>query len=146
MGIHPHGCEALVAIHLEKGHVIVGQDTDYDSTPRRIHHEWMCKLDKEYFLGKASVERTNRVELNKMLVGFEIPDGAPLEGAIVWSDGEYAGYVTSAAWSFALEKGVALGWLDYINGELPTDVTISGMAAKRVDVPFYDKEAKRARG
>lgn len=146
MGIHPHGLEALVALRLEKGHVIVGQDTDFDSTPRRIHHEWMCKLDKEYFLGKASVERTNRVELDKMLVGFEIPDGAPLEGAIIWADGEYAGYVTSAAWSFALEKGVALGWLDYVNGELPTDVMINGMAAKRVEVPFYDKEAKRARG
>ncbi|MEM8859743.1 MAG: 2Fe-2S iron-sulfur cluster-binding protein, partial [Chloroflexota bacterium] len=81
-GIHPHGLEALVALRLEKGHVIVGQDTDYDSTPRRLHHEWMCRLDKEYFIGKASVERTNRVELDKMLVGFEIPEGAPAKGPL----------------------------------------------------------------
>ena len=146
MGIYPHGLEALTALRLEKGHVIVGQDTDYDSTPRRIHHEWMCKLDKEYFIGKASVERTNRIELDKMLVGFEIEEGACREGAVIWNGDEFAGHVTSAAWSFALNKGIALGWLDYFDGELPETVTINGMTAKRVDVPFYDKEAARARG
>lgn len=145
MGIHPHGLEALTALRLEKGHVIVGQDTDYDSTPRRIHHEWMCKLDKDYFIGKASVERTNRVELDKMLVGFEIEEGACREGAVIWNGKEFAGHVTSAAWSFALNKGVALGWLDFFDGELPETVTINGMTAKRADVPFYDKEAARAR-
>lgn len=145
MGIHPHGLEALTALRLEKGHVIVGQDTDYDSTPRRIHHEWMCKLDKDYFIGKASVERTNRIELDKMLVGFEIEEAACKEGAVIWNGDQFAGNVTSAAWSFALNKGVALGWLDFFDGELPETVTINGMTAKRVDVPFYDKEAARAR-
>ena len=59
--------------------------------------------------------------------------------------GEFAGHVTSAAWSPVLGKGIALGWLRYRNGELPVDVTISGAPARRVKVPFYDKEATRAR-
>jgi sarcosine oxidase, subunit alpha len=145
LGIRPHGLEALTLLRLEKGHVIVGQDTDYDSTPRRIHHEWMCKLDKEQFLGRASVIRTNRIELDKMLVGFEIEEGAPREGAVIWHGDDFAGHVTSAGWSFALNKGLALGWLDYFDGNLPQTVTISGMTARRVDLPFYDKEAARAR-
>lgn len=145
LGIKPHGLEALTMLRLEKGHVIVGQDTDYDSTPRRIHHEWMCKLDKDYFLGRASVIRTNRIPLDKMLVGFEVDEGAPREGAIIWHGDEFAGHVTSAAWSWVLNKGIALGWLDYFDGELPQTVTINGMQARRVDLPFYDKEAVRAR-
>ena len=145
LGIKPHGLEALTMLRLEKGHVIVGQDTDFDSTPRRIHHDWMCKLDKEYFLGRAGVLRTNKVPLDKMLVGFEIADGAPKEGAVIWHGDQFAGHVTSAAWSWALDKGIALGWLDYFDGDLPESVTINGMTAKRVDVPFYDKEAARAR-
>lgn len=146
LGIRPHGLEALVLLRLEKGHIIVGQDTDYDSTPRRINHEWMCRLDKESFLGKASVLRTSRIPLDRRLVGFEISDGAPQEGAVVWNGDRFAGHVTSAGWSWSLGKGVALGWLDFFDGELPETVTISGMTAHRVDLPFYDKEGKRARG
>ena len=145
LGIKPHGLEALVMLRLEKGHIIVGQDTDYDSTPRRIHHEWMCKLDKEHFLGRAALLRTNKIPLDKMLVGFEIADGAPSEGAVIWHKGEFAGHITSAAWSWVLNKGIALGWLDYVDGALPKTVTINGMTAQRVEVPFYDKEATRAR-
>ncbi len=145
LGIKPHGLEALVMLRLEKGHIIVGQDTDYDSTPRRIHHEWMVKPEKEFFLGRTSMMRTGRIELDKMLVGFEVAEGVPQEGAVVWHDEEYAGYLTSAAWSPVLQKGIALGWLYYQDGELPTDVTINGQPARRVDLPFYDKEAARAR-
>ena len=32
LGIKPHGLDALTRLRLEKGHVIVGQDTDFDST------------------------------------------------------------------------------------------------------------------
>jgi len=105
----------------------------------------MCKLEKDYFLGRTSVVRTNQIPLDKMLVGFEIAEGAPKEGAVIWHDNEFAGHVTSAAWSWTLNRGVALGWLDYIDGELPESVTINGMTAQRVEVPFYDKEAARAR-
>lgn len=145
LGIKPHGLEALTLLRLEKGHVIVGQDTDFDSTPRRLHHEWMCKLGKEFFLGRRAVERTNQIPLDKMLVGFELDQGAPLEGAVIWHGDEIAGHVTSAGWSGILGKGIALGWLDYFDGALPEQVTISGMAARRVAVPFYDKEGSRAK-
>ena len=145
LGIKPHGLEALQVLRLEKGHIIIGQDSDYDSTPRRIHHEWMVKPEKEFFLGRTAILRTSRVPLDKMLVGFEIDDDAPREGAVIWHGDEIAGHITSSAWSPVLGKGIALGWLDYFDGQLPETVTINDLLARRVALPFYDKEGARAR-
>ncbi len=145
LGIKPHGLETLLDLRLEKGHIIVGQDTDFDSTPRRIDHEWAVKLDKDNFVGKQSIIRTNAIERDKMLVGFEMDDIAPNEGAIIYQDGEYMGYLTSSAWSPVLNKGVMLGWLFYKDGQLAQEVMIHGKTARRVALPFYDKEGARAR-
>lgn len=145
-GLRPHGLAALERLRLEKGHILVGQDTDFDSTPRRIHHEWAVKLDKPEFIGRHAVERTNKIPLDKLLVGLEMPDGpAPIEGAVIQYDGQFAGHVTSSAWSPVLNKTVMLGWLYTIDDILPEEVTIDGRIARRVPVPFYDKEASRAR-
>ena len=46
LGVRPHGLQALFALRLEKGHVIVGMDTEMDSTPRRLNMDWAVKLDK----------------------------------------------------------------------------------------------------
>ena len=145
LGIKPHGLEAMMKLRLEKGHIIVGQDTDFDSTPRRIHHEWMVKLDKTDFIGRNAIIRTNKVPLNRQLVGLEMAGTAPIEGAVIWRDGEYAGYVTSSSYSPVLGKSIMLGWLYLSDGNLPTDVTIDGRPAHRVPVPFYDPEGSRAR-
>ncbi|MBK7896612.1 MAG: (2Fe-2S)-binding protein [Anaerolineaceae bacterium] len=145
-GIRPHGLHTLLRLRLEKGHIIVGQDTDFDSTPRRIHHDWAVKLEKPAFIGRHAVERTNKIPLDKLLVGLEMADGpAPMEGAVIWHDGQFAGHITSSAWSPVLHKAVMLGWLHYFDGHLPETVTIDGRSARRVPVPFYDKEAARAR-
>lgn len=145
LGIRPHGMKTLLELRLEKGHIVVGQDTDFDSTPRRIDHEWAVKRDKEDFLGRQAVERTGRAPLDRQLVGLEMELPAPIEGAVVWSGDRYAGYVTSAAASPALGKAVMLAWLLLENGALPSDVTVAGRPAKRVPTPFYDPESQRAR-
>jgi glycine cleavage system aminomethyltransferase T len=145
LGLHPHGLETLLDLRLEKGHIVVGQDTDYDSTPRRIHHEWAARLDKKEFIGLAAVQRTNQIPLDRQLVGLEMELPAPIDGEVIWTKGEYAGYVTSATASPTLGKAVMLGWLDLVEGELPEEVTIEGRPARRVPLPFYDPEGARAR-
>jgi glycine cleavage system aminomethyltransferase T len=144
-GIKPHGLETLLNLRLEKGHIVVGQDTDYDSTPRRIHHEWAVKLDKDEFVGRQAVERTNRVELDRQLVGLEMELPAPLEGEVIWQGERWVGNVTSSADSRVLGRAVMLAWLDFVDGELPEEVTIDGRPARRVPLPFYDSESERAR-
>ena len=144
-GVRPHGLETLLRLRLEKGHIIVGQDTDFDSTARRIHHNWAVKLDKPEFIGRHAVTRTDKISLDKMLVGLEIAGEPPIEGAVLWHNGDFAGHVTSSTWSPVLGKSVMLGWLYTFDDHLPEEVTVDGRIARRVPVPFYDKEASRAR-
>lgn len=145
-GILPHGLEALQLLRLEKGHILVGVDTDFDSTPRRIQHEWACSLDKPNdFLGKRSVIRTNEINLDRVLVGFRT-ERPTVDGALLYSNGVYCGYVTSAGWSPTIGHGISMAWLYYgPDGQLPGDVEIDGMAAVRVPMPFYDPEGGKAR-
>ncbi len=153
LGIRPHGIEALLKLRLEKGHVIVGQDTDFDSTPRRIQHEWAVTLGKTGpdgspvdFVGRQGVLRTNKIPLDKQLCALEMPSPAPHEGMLIRHlNGDYAGYVTSSCDSPVLKKAVMLGWVRLNDGALPDEVLIDGRVAARVRAPFYDKEGARAR-
>jgi sarcosine oxidase, subunit alpha len=145
LGIKPHGIQTLLQLRLEKGHIIVGQDSDFDSTPRRVNMEWAVKLDKQDFVGKAAVLRTNKIPLDKQLVGLEMEAPAPIDGTTIWNGENYAGYVTSSTYSHILGKVVMLGWVRLVNGELPTVVRVDGREARRVPTPFYDPEGNRAR-
>lgn len=138
-------------LRLEKGHIIVGQDTDFHSTPRRLNHEWAVRLDKPAFVGRTAVIRTNKIPLDRQLAGFEMVGAAPAEGATIWNGTEFAGFVTSSGWSQSLGKSVMLGWMRMPqtaspnDSAWPTDVTIDGRPARRVATPFYDPEGLRAR-
>ena len=147
LGCRPHGLDALLRLRLEKGHILVGQDTDYDSTPRRIGHEWAVDGGKEDFVGKPALARTDPIPLDRRLVGLEMDGPAPIEGAVVWNDGDYAGYLTSSADSPVLGRAVMLGWVATIDdqGRLPETVTVDGRAARVTSPPFYDPGGERAR-
>ena len=146
LGIRPHGLKALLQLRLEKGHILVGQDTDFDSTPRRIAHEWAVRLDKPDFVGKQALLRTNKLPLNRQLSSWEMAAPAPIEGATIWQGDEYLGYVTSCTFSPVLGKVVLLGWVAVQpDGSLPEMVTIDGRPATPSPTPFYDPQGERTR-
>ena len=145
LGIKPHGIDVLLRLRLEKGHIIVGQDTDFDSTPRRLNHEWAVNMKKDYFVGKAAILRTNKIPLDRQLVGLEMDGPAPIEGSVMWYQGQFAGSVTSSSYSHVLGKTVMLAWLEMFDGELPSEVIIHDRMARRVSTPFYDVEGHRAK-
>jgi glycine cleavage system aminomethyltransferase T len=145
--ILPHGLQALEQLRLEKGHILIGVDSDYDSTPRRLDHEWAVNLNKGDFIGRDAILRTNDIPLDKMLVGLTTPGPtAPLEGAVIWNEADYSGYVTSSFWSPTLQKGVMLGWVSLVDGAVPPSLTIAGLDAAVTPLPFYDPGGGRARG
>lgn len=147
LGIHPHGIDALFALRLEKGHVIIGMDTEFDSTPRRLGMEWAAKLDKPDFVGRQALVRTNRLPLDRQLVGLETEGPAPIEGSVLSTSSDpVAGWVTSSRYSMVLGKTVMLGWLKLVDGLLPEEAICDGRTARRVTLPFYDPEGLRARG
>jgi sarcosine oxidase subunit alpha len=145
LDIRPHGLDALRLLRLEKGHIIVGQDTDYDTTPSKLNMNWIVHDDKPWFVGKRGIERANKHELQRRLVGVSFPAHAPPEGAALSSNGRNIGYISSSGWSPLLECGVSLGWISRLNGSFPTEVECEGDVGHVVDHAFYDPEGKRLR-
>ena len=56
LGIRPFGVEAQRVLRLEKGHIIVGQDTDGLTHPAEAGMEWALAKKKPFFVGKRSIE------------------------------------------------------------------------------------------
>jgi len=143
LGIRPHGLQALFGLRLEKGHVIIGMDTELDTTPRRLGMDWAVNMDKPDFLGREALARTARLPDQRRLVGLTMPGTAPTEGSPIWSGGDIVGHVTSSFASPTLGQAVMLGWLK--RAPFPDQVEIDGRLAAVTPPPFYDPEGQRAR-
>jgi glycine cleavage system aminomethyltransferase T len=146
LGIRPHGLQALFGLRLEKGHIIVGQDTEMDSSPRRVGMDWAVKLDKPAFIGRDALLRTASLPDERRLFGFTMDGPAPLEGSVIRQqlDGPVVGHVTSSWFSPLLQHTVLLGWQKRApHRDL---VYIDGRPARVADTPFYDPSGGRARG
>jgi glycine cleavage system aminomethyltransferase T len=143
LNVVPHGLQALFALRLEKGHVIIGMDTELDTTPRRIGMEWAVKMDKPYFVGRTSLERTEPLPDHRRLFGYTMEGPAPVEGAPISVGDRIVGHVTSSFTSPATGRAVMLGWQKHT--PFADTVTIDGRTATVTPVPFYDPEGSRAR-
>jgi glycine cleavage system T protein len=143
LGIRPHGLQALFALRLEKGHVIIGMDTELDTTPRRLGMDWAVNMDKPDFIGRDALSRTAALPDQRRLVGLTMPGAAPTEGSPIWSAGDVIGHVTSSFSSPTLGLAVMLGWLK--RAPFPEQVEIDGRIAAVTAPPFYDPEGSRAR-
>ena len=149
-GITPFGLEAQRILRLEKGHVIVGQDTDAISTPMDVGADWAVRLDKPDFIGRGGLAVAQERGLQQRLVGFVMPGAtAPQDGTPVISGGRPVGRVTSARISPTLGRGFGLA---YVPPELAEDgksieVTVNGsrVSATVTLEPVYDPEGHRLR-
>ena len=142
-GIKPHGLKALFGLRLEKGHVIIGMDTELDTTPRRVRMDWAARMDKPFFIGRAALARTEPLEDRRRLHGFTMDGDAPIEGSPIWVDGRIVGHVSGSWQSPILGKAVMLGWLKQL--PYPDRVWIDDREAVVTSTPFYDPEGARAR-
>jgi len=146
LGIRPHGLETVSVLRLEKGHIIVGQDTDFDTTPRDTGMDWAVRDDKPFFIGKHGLARLAEEAPRRRLRGIRWRDDAPPEGSVVTSGGAFAGNVTSSARSGVLGHGVSLGWLECgDDGSVPATVTAGHHQGEVGTPPFYDPEGVRLR-
>jgi glycine cleavage system aminomethyltransferase T len=145
LGIRPHGLQALFGLRLEKGHVIVGMDTELDTTPRRLGMGWAVRMEKPAFIGRASLARTATIDDERRWVGFAMDGEAPPEGSPIRSisDSEIVGNVTGSWTSPLLGKALLLGWQR--QGRFDDRVEIDGREAVIAPTPFYDPEGLRAR-
>jgi sarcosine oxidase, subunit alpha len=149
-GLRPFGLEPQRLLRLQKLHILVGQDTDSESTPYGAAMPWVVKLDKEQdFIGRWALERAAEDPPETALVGFTLADGqVPTEGAAVLpeaGDGQ-VGQVTSARHSPQLGQVIGMAWVPAALAKDGAEVTISDdgrrLRARVVTKPFYDAEGK----
>ena len=82
---------AAALLRLQKLHIIVGQDTDSESTPSGAGAGWTSTSHGEDFLGRGRSSTPPSVEARLRPRRVPLPDGdVPTEGAAVLDDGEPA--------------------------------------------------------
>lgn len=149
-GIRAFGVEAQRLLRLEKGHIIVGQDTDGMTQPDEVSLRWAIAKKKPFFVGAKSVEILSKAPLERKLVGFELGASAPQpkEGHLVIRDGDIVGSVTSCEYSPTLNKIIGLAYVHPADSASGAEVLIRTDNAVHVhahvaDTPFYDPENTR---
>ena len=148
-GLRPFGLEPQRVLRLQKLHVIVGQDTDSESTPFAAAMPWIVKLDKEQdFIGKWALEHYSEQPPSIALVGFTLPNGdVPTEGAVVLGeDGSPAGQVTSSRHSPVLDRTIGMAWVPAALAHDGAKITISDVGRRLEGEiqtrPFYDPDGE----
>ena len=143
--IRPFGLEPQRILRLQKQHILVGQDTDSESTPFGAGMGWAVKLEKEQdFIGKWALGRVATTPAESTLVGFTVASGhVPREGAVVLDlHGRAAGQVTSARRSRQLDRVIGMAWVPAVLAEAGSGITILDeglrVPASVVNEPFHD--------
>jgi len=151
-GLRPFGVEAQRVLRLEKGHFIVGQDTDGLTDPYEVNAMWAVNLQKPFFVGQRSLKILKQRGPRQLLVGIEILDPVrlPKECHLVIDRGDIAGRVTSVARSLTLNKSIGLALVTPRRARAAGDLSIriedgQLLPARIVPTPFYDPKNLRQR-
>jgi sarcosine oxidase subunit alpha len=149
-GLRPFGVEAQRVLRLEKGHFIVGQDTDGLTDPHEANAMWAVAMKKPFFIGQRSLRILQARGPRQKLVGIELAAATPLpkECHLIIDQGAIAGRLTSVTHSRALNKSVGLAMLSPALAEVGRDIQIridNGdlLAARVAAAPFYDPKNMR---
>jgi sarcosine oxidase subunit alpha len=152
-GLKAVGVEAQRVLRLEKGHIIIGQDTDGLTHPHEAGLEWAVSRSKGYFVGGPALDMLNSLQPSRKLTGFRLvePGGRiPDECHLVIRGNEITGRVTSVARSEALDSVIGLAYVapdQAVPGQHFEIKTGNGkmVTAEAVEAPFYDPDNLRQR-
>ncbi len=153
-GIQKFGLEAQNVLRLEKGHVILGSESEQRTTLHDIGlgFLWYRNKPEAKTVGATALKQTENDKGRLKLVGFKMEDSAsraPKDGSPI-VDSRVRGYVCTARYSYTLKEPVGMALVedhlaendaklgifeDGCNGEL--------VYAKVAAMPFYDPEGKR---
>lgn len=179
-GLLPMGLDALDVARVEAGFLLGGVDytsartafiEKQKSSPYELGFDWMVKLNRGDFVGRAALLREKERGTPRRFCGFEIDwdqfagiheaFGLPphlaaetcREGVPIYDGQRQVGYVTSRTFSPLLKKYLALGTIESAYAEPGTELSIEvtceyerkvARATVR-ELPFYDPERKRAK-
>ena len=144
LGVGPFGLEGQRIMRLEKGHFIVGQDTDGLTLAPSTGLSPLIKLDKDDFAGMPELAWAADRQL-PMIVAIQPddPDLVPEEAAqIVRGDtNEILGRITSARMSPTLGRSICLGQVEPELAAGGTKLTVLLASGERVGATVMDHHA-----
>jgi len=167
-GIRAIGGDALELARIEAGYLVAGVDfLPADETvrpgrtrsPLELGLEWLVDFGKPHFNGRRALAEQWRSGPRRRLVRLDIEGNKPARDAYIYSrrrGGSDIGFVTSAAWSPACKRSIALGTVDARYGGPGDELWVEiyyrqemlwrrKMARARVvEGPFWDPPRRRA--
>ena len=139
-------------MRLEKGHLIVGHDTDALTNPMEADVEWAVAQEKPFFVGGRGLQILRQQPLGRKLVGLRFAEGHqgpwPEECHLLFVDRQVVGRITSISARSTVDYGIAMG---FVTPELASpgtrvEVQVSDgtrAAMEVVKLPFYDPDNER---
>ena len=126
LGIQAFGVEAQRILRLEKGHFIVGQDTDGLTRGFSAGLDWAIKLDKDDFVGKPELAWQLAEGSGPRLVGLQPVDPSlvPEEASLIMEGGNIVGRITSSRMSPTLHRSICLAQVEARLAGPGTEVTV----------------------
>jgi sarcosine oxidase subunit alpha len=154
-GIEHFGLEAQNVLRLEKGHIIIGSESEQRTTLHDVGlgFLWFRNNSAAKTVGAVALKQTEKQEGRLKLTGFQMKDvsRAPKDGAII-VDSAIRGYVCTSRFSYTLQKAIGMALVDAPLAEDGTRLEIfeddcddQRMIATVVPMPFYDPQGKRLR-
>lgn len=141
-GARPVGLLAQESLRIEAGTPRFGADADPSVLLPEIPSADLLSDTKGCYPGQEVVVRVrDRGHVNRHLRGLVLEgDGVPSRGAEVLVDGTSVGHVTSAAWSYGLERPIALAFVRRQHAAPGTAVVVRAgektVGASVSDLPF----------
>lgn len=155
LGVAPFGLEAQRIMRLEKGHVIVGQDTDGLTKAPTTGMTGLLKLDKDDWAGKTEVAWSLDDD-HPLIVAVQPSDPTvvPAEACQILREGtnEIVGRITSSRHSPTLERSICLAQVAQEFAAPHTELTVLLTSGERVTArvmehhAHFDPEGVRLRG
>ncbi len=154
-GIRNFGLEAQNVLRMEKGHIIIGSESEQRTTLHDVGLGFLWDRDKPgaKTVGAVALRQTENQQDRLKLVGFKLekPGQVPKDGSLV-VDTKIRGYICISRFSVTLNESIGLALVDAPLSKEGSRLEIyeDGCGDRRIyarvnPTPFYDLQGKRIR-
>ncbi len=145
LGLLPTGLGCRDTLRLEAAMPLYGHELDESIDPFTAGLRFAVKLKAGDFLGKDALIAKKADDNRQQRIGLELDcKRIAREGALLFSDDEHIGQVTSGTFSPTFEKSIAMGYVKpqfaQIGTKLEADIRGKRHTATVVKLPFYKRQ------
>ncbi|ETW96529.1 MAG: hypothetical protein ETSY1_26230 [Candidatus Entotheonella factor] len=142
-GLRAVGLDALEVLRIEAGVPVFGRDMTEETIPIEANLTDAISYTKGCYVGQEVIARLDaRGHVNRRLMGLRLAgEVLPQAGDVIVSPEREVGWVTSAAFSHALQQPIAMGYIRREVNAPGTTLAVRSADAmlegKVVELPFY---------